>query len=834
MRQKLPTLLLVLSIFFLADISAQNGQVLSLNGSSAYIRVPDHDKLDIGAGENYTITLWVRTNSNGDFYRMISKRASENGTDPGYEMITQLSGGVYGMNLRTTSGTNSGPPFGVTTITDGNWHHLAMVVNADNSTATIYVDGNQEQQSNVGAIGTQSFANSTDLLVGTEVSENVFFPGFLDEIRIWSVPLTQAEIMADAGTLIDGTEDNLIAAWDFENVTGMDVPDLVGNCNGTLVGGAVASDPNAPMMVSSADLIQRDIPVGMGELDEGIVAINVSTIGNMDPIDLTELTFNLDGTTDMNDISQIKIYYNGNSERFTATNLLGTIAPTAGDMTITGSQTLGEGSNYFWISTDVSANATEGNFLDAEGVSVMVNGATIALETTTEPGGRLIIMEHKLLFSGGDFNSVNWRIPSITTAADGSLVVMADARRDQPGDLPNHIDPVARRSADHGDTWSDAVTVVDFGSTIGAGDVAMLTDKNTGDIIAIFPSHEGFFQSTVNNKQRTQLVRSTDNGITWSDPVEITDMVNLPSWSGAFSSSGSMNQTSSGRIIHGMVVRPDPNNNIDAYMVFSDDGGVTWDVKPNVVSTTGNESKVVELDNGDLMFNLRNGSGLRQIAVSQDGGDTWGTPYLQPEMPEPGVNGDFIRYTSVLDGFDKSRLLFSVASDPNSRRNMTIFLSYDEGQTWGTSKVINPGPAGYSALTVLVDGTIGCFYENGEHEAYQLYFARFSLDWLSDGNDHYLPPVSTAGVFDEKINFQISPNPTWDSAKLTFELEGKMGLKAILTDNSGKFIKVLFDKPFGKGQHLETIDLDGLPVGVFYLQLQSEGQVVSKKLLRVK
>ena len=824
--------ILLFAFFFLSyfSIPAQIGQVLSLNGSDGYMRVADHDKLDIDVGENYTITLWMRTPSNGDYYRMISKRTSEGGTTPGYEMITQLSGGAYGMNLRSTQGTNSGPPFGSTDVTDGNWHHLAMVVNANNNTATIFVDGNQEQQSNIGAIGTHSFANSTDLLVGTEVGENVFYSGLLDEIRIWSVPLTQSEIAVDAATVVDGSEDDLIAAWDFENVVGTNVPDLAGNCSGTLVGGAVAADPNAPMMVSSANLVQRDIPVGMGEPDEGIVAINVSTVGNIDPIDLTELTFNLNGTTDINDISEVKIYYTGSSERFAATNLFGSVAPTGGDMTVTGSQSLAEGANFFWIAADVAVNANEGNLLDAEGVSIMADSAEINLSTTTEPGGRLIILEHKLLFSGGDFNSVNWRIPAVTTATDGSVVVMADARRDQPGDLPNHIDPVARRSTDNGDTWSDAVTVVDFGGTIGAGDVAMLTDKNTDDIIAIFPSHNGFFQSTVNNKLKTQLVRSTDNGITWSDPIEITDMVNLPSWSGAFSSSGSMNQTRDGRIIHSMVVRPDAGNNIDAHMIFSDDGGVTWDIKPNPVSTTGNESKVVELDNGDLMFNLRNSSGLRQIAVSMDGGDTWGTPYLQQEMPESGVNGDFIRYTSVLDGYDKSRLLFSVASDPNSRRNLTIFLSYDEGQTWGTSKVINPGPAGYSALTVLEDGTIGCFYENGEHEAYQLYFARISLDWLSDGDDSWTPPVATREFTFDLLKIQIAPNPTSGLVTVEMELKGTVQLKGTIFNGSGMVVDTVFNEKFFEGKHQKQIDLSHLPLGNYFLEIESGGKTMVQKI----
>lgn len=817
----------------LTALFAQTGQALSLNGTSGYMRVTDNSALDIDAGESFSLTLWLRTTSTAGV-RLVSKRVPAGGTNPGYEMITQSSVGAYGINLRSADGTNAGPPFGTSSITDGNWHHLAMVVNAGNGTATIYVDGIQQRQSNSGAIGTESFANVTDLLIGTNVGENVFYSGLFDDIRIWSAALSTSTIIADAEAVIDGSENNLVAAWDFEEVAGGVVPDLKGTHPGKLVGGAITVTPDGPMIISSADLEQRDLPVGMGESDEGIVAIKVATVGDTDPIDLTALTFNLNGTTNIGDVSQIKVYYTGGSERFAATNLFGSASPTSGELTVVGAQTLTEGANYFWIAADVTANAGEGNVLDVEGVSVTANDEVVSLATTTEPGGRLIIMEHQLLFSGGDFNTVNWRIPAITTATDGSLIVMADARRDQAGDLPNHIDPLARRSTDNGATWSQPVALANLAGNVGAGDVAVLRDQNTDDIIAIFPADGGFFQSSVGDKLKTLLVRSSDNGVTWSDPVEITDMVNLPSWSGAFPSSGSMNQTRSGRIIHTMVVRPDPTNNIDVYMIYSDDGGATWAVKPNPISLTGNEAKILELDNENLMANLRNGSGRRQIVVSEDGGDTWGTPTFQPELISPGVNGDFIRYTSVRDSFDQSRLLFSVASDPNSRNNLTIFLSYDEGETWGTSKVVNPGPTGYSTLTILEDGSIGCFYENGEHEAYQMYFARFTLDWLSDGNDSYEEPVSTEFTFIEPSSLKLSPNPTAGATTLSFGLLKGVDLSATLMDNSGRVVKSFFDKSFVPGLQTENIDLSGLPNGLYYLDLRGGGQRHLEKVIKVE
>ena len=67
---------------------------------------------------------------------------------------------------------------------------------------------------------------------------------------------------------------------------------------------------------------------------------------------------------------------------------------------------------------------------------------------------------------------------------------------------------------------------------------------------------------------------------------------------------------------------------------------------------------------------------------------------------------------------------------------MTVRLSYDEGKTWPIAKLLNAGGSAYSCLTVLPGMQIGCLYENGRHRpAEKVTFARFSLQWLTDGAD---------------------------------------------------------------------------------------------------
>ncbi|MBM4041921.1 MAG: exo-alpha-sialidase, partial [Planctomycetes bacterium] len=149
-----------------------------------------------------------------------------------------------------------------------------------------------------------------------------------------------------------------------------------------------------------------------------------------------------------------------------------------------------------------------------------------------------------------------------------------------------------------------------------------------------------------------------------------------------------------------------------------------------------NECQAVELAEGSLTMNMRcyQGKNRRAVSTSKDGGLTWTPPVLNEALIEPVCQASFLRYT-LAGPQDRNRLLFSNPAS-TSRVNMTVRLSYDEGKTWPVARTINPGPSAYSCLTVLPDLSIGCLYERGERHAYEkITFARFSLDWLTNGAD---------------------------------------------------------------------------------------------------
>lgn len=125
-------------------------------------------------------------------------------------------------------------------------------------------------------------------------------------------------------------------------------------------------------------------------------------------------------------------------------------------------------------------------------------------------------------------------------------------------------------------------------------------------------------------------------------------------------------------------------NQINNNMICSDDNGNNWQTSTAKAETDGDEAKLVELNDGTLLMSIRN-LGTRRFNISTDKGLTWGTAYNQTSITDPNCDGDFIRYTSTLDGYNKNRLLQTIPFASN-RSNVSVLMSTDEGITWGAPK----------------------------------------------------------------------------------------------------------------------------------------------------
>ena len=431
------------------------------------------------------------------------------------------------------------------------------------------------------------------------------------------------------------------------------------------------------------------------------------------------------------------------------------------------------------------------------------------------------------LYHPGDYGSANYRIPAVITAKDGSIVAVTDKRKYNEGDLPQDIDIVCNRSTDGGHTWSEPYTIaLGTGVNHGFGDCALAWSNDDNGLIAVFVGGVGLWNSTPSNPIRSYKSYSYDNGQTWTEPEDITDFIfgdncivpEHRTWRASFFGSGNGLLTSTGRIMFVAAIREGTAQSLNNYAVYSDDNGLTWQVSGRA-SVGGDEAKVTELVDGRILMSIRH-SGHRWYNISEDGGETWqATTSTWNDITAPACNGDIIRYTSVNQGSNKNRLLHSVPYG-TQRRDVTVYISYDEGETWPVSKTIVPYSSAYSSLCILPDGTIGLYVEeqpNGT-SGYMTAFYNFSLEWLTDGND-------TLGddAIQENTSGSLKIYPVPASSFVMIEAENIK--KVLIYDTKGNTV---VKKTFTFATTNTQIDTTSLPSGTYLVEvINTEG--ISKK-----
>lgn len=187
---------------YTADRRNTNLKAINLNGTDQFVSIPDNDILDFNGGV-VSISVWFKiTNlTNNNSMRIISKKT--NFTDAnGYEVAYNPVSNLLELNVGGGSGVGQ---ITATIDLDGNWHHFAGVINA--GTLTMYVDGVQ-----VGATGTGKNAlapNTNALRVGCQTDSSDDFFGAVDDVRLYDVALSGADVTAIFGQAPLG-----VSVWD--------------------------------------------------------------------------------------------------------------------------------------------------------------------------------------------------------------------------------------------------------------------------------------------------------------------------------------------------------------------------------------------------------------------------------------------------------------------------------------------------------------------------------------------------------------------------------------------------------------------------------------------
>ncbi|MCC6698398.1 MAG: exo-alpha-sialidase [Candidatus Hydrogenedentes bacterium] len=343
------------------------------------------------------------------------------------------------------------------------------------------------------------------------------------------------------------------------------------------------------------------------------------------------------------------------------------------------------------------------------------------------------------LFQAGDGGVDTYRIPALAITTKGTLLAFCEARWKSSSDTGN-IDLVMRRSTDNGATWEPMATLVNDGDSV-CGNPCPIVDQKTGDIILLITKnigseHQDQIMRGEASPRTPWMLRSADDGVTWSAPVDISAQARKPDWRWYATGPGHGIQLTGGRLVAPCDHSTGPEDaDLHSHVIFSDDGGNTWQVG-GVLPGTTDESIAVELANGDLYLNMRNmrGDHRRYISTSPDKGVTWTPARMDPALIEPVCQASALRLSMETE-VGKNRILFSNPAS-EKRENLTVRVSYDECATWPVGKTLWAGPAAYSDLVVCPDKSIGCLFERGENSPYEtITFAQFPLEWLTDGKD---------------------------------------------------------------------------------------------------
>jgi len=315
-----------------------------------------------------------------------------------------------------------------------------------------------------------------------------------------------------------------------------------------------------------------------------------------------------------------------------------------------------------------------------------------------------------------------YRIPSIITTDKGTIIAAADERVSSCNDLKSNrdINIVIRTSNDEGKSWSSINRLVDYPFGESASDPSMIFDKKTKQIYLFYN-----YMNLEKDKDVYYLkyVTSLDNGITWSQPIDITDQISKPEWKNDFKfiTSGRGFQTKDGALLHCLV-----NLQNGTHVFGSNDHGKTWYIAEAPISL-GDESKIVELNDGSWLVNSRvNNKGIRYSHISKNQGKSWTT---RPEINliDPGCNASLVKY-DYGNYINSDLLLLSNINNQSTREEIVIRHSLNGGETWSEPRIIYAGSAAYSSMTVLNNGEIGLLFERDNYS--KNVFTKFSLHWL--------------------------------------------------------------------------------------------------------
>lgn len=492
------------------------------------------------------------------------------------------------------------------------------------------------------------------------------------------------------------------------------------------------------MKVESVTIHQFQIPVLKGKVTNQILQIRIKTIGKQNALALNEVSLTISGDDITNDIEKLGVYYTGDRPFFRDGSQFQEQTFSVSEVVVSGQQVLNEGENNFWVSFKLKPEANILHSVNAVCNTITISGKKYKPEIVSKVEGlRLGIALRKHKDQGVD----TYRIPGLATSNKGTLLAVYDIRRNNSTDLQEDIDIGMSRSTDGGVSWEAMKVIMDMGEwggkpniENGIGDPSVLVDRknNTIWVAAVWahghPGKRNWNASKPGLKPEETsqfiLVKSEDDGLTWSDPINITSQIKDPKWHLLLQGPGK------GITLHdGTLVFPaqfkDENQVPHSTLIWSKDHGKNWNIGTGAKTHT-TESQVIELNNGNLMLNMRDDrnrkdkseSNGRAVMITEDLGKTWMEhPSSNQALMEPNCMGSLIKEEFLVDGNKQKVVLFSNPNSKYRRDHMTIKISFDDGNTWPSEYNLlldELGGRGYSCMTKIDEKNVGILYEGSQ------------------------------------------------------------------------------------------------------------------------
>lgn len=494
--------------------------------------------------------------------------------------------------------------------------------------------------------------------------------------------------------------------------------------------------------------VYKKVPLFINRHNPGIITLEINS--SADENNLKSIKINYSRGSDVHIIDSVLVYIQETGKDEAAARKLFAVTgkATKSLFPVAGEKPSGKSSIYHF------------GFILKDGIRLEQSFRIESVDLTFSETGKLRIPSGTtfryrpalVLRGAGQDNVHTYRIPGLITTNAGTLIAIYDIRYNNSKDLQEDIDIGMSRSTDGGQSWEPMKVIMDMGEwggrpqrLNGTGDPCILYDHFTGTlwVAALWMSgshHEKMLWwdskpgMTPEETGQFILAKSTDDGISWSDPVNITSQIKDPSWQLLLAGPRRGLTLSDGTLVFPVQYKSDlgvqaldgGQYTCQSTIVYSTDKGKTWQIgtgaKPNTT-----EAQAVELSDGSIMLNMRDdlnraakdkGNG-RAVAISRDLGKNWALhPSSNHALIEPNCMASLISANVKAGRKTIPVLFFSNPSHPSERRNLTLKASTDEGSTWLAENqvLLNEETGfGYSCLTITKDKCVGILYE-GERE----------------------------------------------------------------------------------------------------------------------